>query len=71
MPSPATSLRPNKWLDGVDPDAPVHHAAVAAVARRWSAVAGYLPLAALHGNDDVEYVHQLRVSTRRADAALE
>lgn len=37
---------------------------------RLANVARFLPLAALHAEDDVEYVHQLRVSTRRALACL-
>jgi CHAD domain-containing protein len=38
--------------------------------RRIDAVSHYLPLAAKHADKDPEYVHQLRVSTRRANAAL-
>jgi CHAD domain-containing protein len=37
---------------------------------RLKAVEQMLPLAAGHAEEDVEYVHQLRVATRRADAAL-
>lgn len=38
---------------------------------RLEPVAKLLPLAALKSKEDIEYLHQLRVSTRRADAALD
>ena len=62
--------RPRKWLDCVSPDALVSEAAQIGVRHRLGAVNHYLPLAAYEAADDVEYVHQLRVSTRRAQAAL-
>lgn len=37
---------------------------------RLAAVQAYLPPAALRADEDIEYVHELRVSTRRARAAL-
>jgi CHAD domain-containing protein len=41
-----------------------------AVHFRLGTVSHFLPLAARHADDDVEYVHQLRVGTRRALACL-
>lgn len=38
---------------------------------RLKSVQKYLPLAAVKHDESIEYVHQLRVSTRRADAALD
>jgi CHAD domain-containing protein len=59
-----------KWIDGLDPDAGVAHAARLSLAARLTAVAHWLPLAAYHAEQDIEHVHRLRVSTRRAMAAL-
>jgi len=60
----------DKWLPGLSPDEPIHAAAVRTLRDRLGAVQYYLPLAAEKAEDDVEYVHQLRVWTRRATAAL-
>jgi CHAD domain-containing protein len=59
-----------KWLDGINPDASVIDAARRSLSARLTAVAHWLPLAAYHATQDVEHVHRLRVSTRRAVAAL-
>jgi CHAD domain-containing protein len=59
-----------KWIDGIHPDASVVDAARASLSARLTAVAHWLPLAAYHADQDVEHVHRLRVSTRRAVAAL-
>lgn len=53
------------------PEAPVSRVAKAAVHDRLDRVRHYLPLAAKKCEKDIEYVHQLRVSTRRAQAALD
>jgi len=58
-----------KWLTGLAATAPVDHVARRALAVRLQAVMHYLG-AALGGPDEAEGVHQLRVWTRRADAAL-
>jgi CHAD domain-containing protein len=49
---------------------PVADAARVVLAARFEVVRQYLPLAAGKPYEDVEYVHQLRVGTRRAAAAL-
>jgi CHAD domain-containing protein len=59
-----------KWIDGLRGDMPVYAAAALVLALRLGAVRDRLPDAVFHADDDVEHVHQLRVSTRRAAAAL-
>jgi CHAD domain-containing protein len=59
-----------KWFWVEPPTAPVAQAAERILALRMVEAERYLPLAARHAGDDVEYVHQLRVSCRRAAAAL-
>ena len=59
-----------KWITGLTPDMPVADAARVVLAARFEVVRQYLPLAAEKPYEDREYVHQLRVGTRRAGAAL-
>jgi CHAD domain-containing protein len=59
-----------KWISDLKPDTPVEAAARHVLFVRLQVVTDYLPLAALEADKDIEYVHQLRVATRRADAAL-
>ena len=59
-----------KWIRDLMPETPVEEAARHVLFVRLQVVQDYLPRAALEADDDVEYVHQLRVGTRRADAAL-
>ncbi|MBN9518646.1 CHAD domain-containing protein [bacterium] len=59
-----------KWINGLTPAMPVADAARVVLAARFEVVRQYLPLAAARPYEDVEYVHQLRVGTRRAGAAL-
>jgi CHAD domain-containing protein len=60
----------SKWIDGISADSSVTDAARLSLEARFAAVNYWLPLAARQVDDDVEKVHQLRVSTRRATAAL-
>ena len=60
-----------KWINGLAPAMPVEDAARVVLAARFEVVRQYLPLAAARPYEDVEYVHQLRVGTRRAGAALQ
>jgi CHAD domain-containing protein len=60
----------SKWIEGLAPDGSVHEAARLSLEPRLKAVAHWLPLAADQAEDDIEYVHRLRVATRRATAAL-
>jgi CHAD domain-containing protein len=58
-----------KWIDGLHGHLPALEAARLVLAARLATVHDYLPLA-LHHAEETEFVHQLRVATRRADAAL-
>lgn len=63
--------RTGKWIEGTTPEQPVTSVAKEAVKLRLKLVARYLPLAAGSAEEDSEFVHQLRVATRRATAALQ
>jgi CHAD domain-containing protein len=63
-------MKEGKWVPGLSAEMPVAEAAEAVLAARFKAVRHYLPLAAEKPYDDAEHVHQLRVATRRAGAAL-
>ena len=60
-----------KWVTVAPAETPTGEVASTVVAARLNTVQRYLPLAAYHAEEDVEHVHQLRVSCRRADAAIE
>jgi CHAD domain-containing protein len=64
-------IQKDKWLPGVTPRDGVTTVARRAVGQRLRAVDHFLPLAAKRWHEDAEYVHQLRVSTRRSVAALD
>jgi CHAD domain-containing protein len=69
--SPYIEATPGKkWIKGVSPRQPLHRAAGRILRSRLAAVLHWLPLAAEKSDEDVEYVHQLRVSTRRAVEAV-
>src|SRR5687767_3640798 len=59
-----------KWISGLSEDMPAEEAARLALHLRVKAVIDLLPRALAGPQDDPEPVHQLRVSTRRAAAAL-
>ena len=59
-----------KWIHGLQPDMSQAHAARHVLSVRLEVVRDWLPKAAHDADGDPENVHQLRVSTRRADAAL-
>lgn len=59
-----------KWIPGLTAATPVAEAGAAVLAARFEVVRHYLPLAVEEPFDDPESVHQLRVGTRRAAAAL-
>ncbi len=61
---------PAKWIKAT-PDELVTDVAKRSLQGRLKPVQHYLPLAAQSAEDDVEYVHQLRVWSRRAQAALQ
>ncbi len=64
-------VRSSKWIKGLTPDQPLTEAARRAFRKRLKTVWYYVPLAAKKCDEDIEYVHQLRVATRRARAALQ
>src|SRR5947209_2449342 len=60
----------DKWISGLRPHMPVAEAARRVLTARLGAVLDRLPAAVEHADEDVEHVHQLRVGTRRAAAAV-
>jgi CHAD domain-containing protein len=60
-----------KWIEGLSGSAAPADAARRVLAVRLEMVREYLPLAAHEPEKDPEHVHQLRVGTRRARAALD
>ncbi len=64
-------VRPSKWISCKKPERPVSEFARRACEQRLRTVWQYAPLAAKDWQEDIEYVHQLRIATRRARAALE
>jgi CHAD domain-containing protein len=68
---PMTTAKAEKWIPGVSPQTRTSAAAKTALQARLEAVQHYLPLAAEKFDEDSEYVHELRVWTRRAAEALE
>jgi CHAD domain-containing protein len=65
-----TTTRIEKWIQGVSPEDRTSDVAKRTLAARLGAVLEYLPLAAEKADENVEFVHDLRVCTRRAAAAL-
>lgn len=63
--------RLSKWIDSIPAGGRVSDAARVSLEARLATVAYWLPLAARQIDEDIEKVHQLRVATRRAIAALE
>ena len=62
--------RSTKWIKDVSPDQPAADVARLALCARLDAVVYFLPKAAMEADEDIEYVHQLRVATRRSMAAI-
>jgi CHAD domain-containing protein len=60
-----------KWISDLHPDTPVGDAARHVLTVRLEVVRDYLPRAIHEADQDPENVHQLRVGTRRARAALD
>jgi CHAD domain-containing protein len=59
-----------KWIPDLTPTTPLADAARHALTIRFDVVRHYLPLALQEADKDPEHIHQLRVGTRRAAAAL-
>jgi CHAD domain-containing protein len=60
----------DKWISGLSGSMKLNDAARRVFSVRLQTVANHLPAALDRSDEDREYVHQLRVSTRRAGAAL-
>ena len=67
---PATVPTDSKWITGISPDQPVCDVAGLVLGARLKAIFHALPLAAEKSDEDVEHVHQLRISVRRAAEAV-
>src|SRR4051812_7186642 len=63
-------MNDGKWIAGLKADTPLTEAARRVLTVRLEMVGEHLPLAKRGGDGAAEYVHRLRVATRRADAAL-
>lgn len=59
-----------KWISGLRGNMPVAEAACRVLTVRLGVVLDRLPSAVEHADEDIEHVHQLRVGTRRAGAAV-
>ncbi len=70
MDQKAAALSTSKWIEGISPDQPLHMAAHRILEVRLKPIEHWLPLAAKRSDEQIEYVHQLRVSSRRAMAAV-
>lgn len=60
----------DKWIEGLTPECTVADAAQRSLRHRVQAVLEFLPLAAERSDENVEYVHLLRVWSRRSMAAI-
>jgi CHAD domain-containing protein len=63
-------MHDGKWIEGLEAAMPVPDAARHVLTVRLDVVRHALPLALHQADEDPEYVHQLRVATRRANAAV-
>jgi CHAD domain-containing protein len=61
----------SKWIEVASAERSLTEIATKALRNRLKTVWYYAPLATYKFGDDIEYVHQLRVSTRRAQAAIQ
>ena len=60
----------NNWIEGISSKQSVGKVASQVLNTRLKAVCHWLPLAAENSGENIEYVHQLRLSVRRAVAAV-
>jgi CHAD domain-containing protein len=70
--SPLTDMPPrSKWIGGVDGRTPLADGARTILEARLAPIQPLLTLARERHEEDIEYVHQLRVAVRRAEAAMQ
>ena len=67
----SSTARPGKYIEALSPEMEPAQAARLVLEARLGVVEDLLPIAAQKGSKDPEYVHQLRVGSRRAAAALD
>jgi CHAD domain-containing protein len=67
----AASRPPGRWILGLTGDMPLLEALERIFRQRFHGVMYYLPLAAEHSDENIGYVHKLRVSCRRMAAVLD
>ncbi len=60
----------DKWVEGIARESTIGDAARTSLRQRLNAMLHFLPLAAEHASQNVEFVHFLRVWTRRSTAAF-
>ncbi len=63
--------KPRKRIASVSGEKPVAEAAAVILRQRFDGVLYYLPRVAEHADENIEYVHQLRVASRRSVAAID
>ena len=63
--------RSGKWIKGTSAEQHVSEVAKQAIRARLCELGEILPKAATRPDDDIEFIHQLRVTSRRSVAALE
>jgi CHAD domain-containing protein len=64
-------VRSSEWITGAKPDQSITDVGRRVLRERLKTVWSYAPLAAKKYEEDIEYVHQLRVATRRAGVGLQ
>lgn len=64
-------MHDGKWIDDLNPTTPLAEAARLVLSTRLGVVGRCLAPALHKSHEDIEHVHQLRVATRRARAALD
>src|SRR5258708_27415758 len=62
---------PGRWIVGLSPEMPLLDALELIFQQRFQAVLHFLPLAADRSEENIEFVHKLRVSCRRLAAVLD
>jgi CHAD domain-containing protein len=70
-PNESDSSPPGRWITGLSAGMPLLDTLEIIFRQRYEGVLYYLPLAARRADENIEYVHKLRVACRRLGAVLE
>src|SRR5260221_13132274 len=62
---------PGRWITGLTAEMPLLEALQLIFRQRYRGVRHYLPLAAERADENIEFVHKLRVACRRLAAVLD